>query len=385
MTAYRRAGAAALATALLHAGPTTAQDPSDPAIQLLTAETLQCEFNGMEGVITFDIDRAAGTARLIGNNGASDVVPAYAIDAVSFIERTPAGYIILTTVFAERPKPRPSRRGHPARATTAVVPASRIRGGDVTTPVNLRDDSHFSIVRVVLAVGVEPHREPPSGRSGTRGAMKIPLRRNAPGGLRFKNFDPQTTRQLLHVAYARMYRHNMVARGVDRSAAWRKGMKQLRELDAGEKSIVEFSSTAAERRKRNANCVYCSAHGSDTDHLIPRLRGGPEDADNHGPACRSCNSSKGSKDVFTWAESKGFFPLEIGKRYIRLAWLWSSRMDLLDAPLDELRAANPPFLLDIPWTDDLPTRRPNESDASSPKTLRSPQLPGLERLNRPNN
>ena len=78
--------------------------------------------------------------------------------------------------------------------------------------------------------------------------------------------------------------------------------------------------------------------------------------------CRSCNSSKGSKDVFTWAESKGFFPLEIGKRYIRLAWLWSSRMGLLDAPLDELRAADPPFLLDIPWTDDLPRRRPQRSE-----------------------
>ena len=219
----------------------------------------------------------------------------------------------------------------------------------------------------------------------TTGAMRIPLRRNGRGGWRFENFDPQTTRQLLHVAYARMYRHNMVARGVNRTAAWRKSMWQLRELDAGEKSIAEFSSTAAERRKRNPTCVYCSAHGSDTDHLIPRLRGGPEDADNQVPACRSCNSSKGSKDVFTWAETKGFFPLEIGKRYIRLAWLWSSRMELLDVPLDELRAANPPFLLDIPWTDDLPTRRPNRSDAKSPKKLRSPQLPGLKRVDRRDN
>ena len=48
--------------------------------------------------------------------------------------------------------------------------------------------------------------------------MNIPLRPNAPGGLRFKNLDPQTTRQLLQVAYARMWRHNMVSRGVNRSA-----------------------------------------------------------------------------------------------------------------------------------------------------------------------
>lgn len=53
-------------------------------------------------------------------------------------------------------------------------------------------------------------------------------------------------------------------------------------------------------------------------------------------------------------------------------------MGLVDAPLDELRAAEPPFLLDIPWTDDLPTRRPERSDCSRPKTLRSPLLPGVD-------
>ena len=195
--------------------------------------------------------------------------------------------------------------------------------------------------------------------------MNIRIRANpTPGpGFRFGNLDPQTTRQLLHIAYARMWRLNMVSRGVPRRKAHVKAVGLLKALDASQQSIVEFSSTPAERRKRNPTCVYCSADGSDTDHLIPRLRGGPEDADNHVPACRSCNSSKGSKDVFTWAESKGFFPLEIGKRYTRLEWLWSSRMGLLDARLDELRAADPPFLLDIPWTDDLPRRRPERSEA----------------------
>ena len=197
--------------------------------------------------------------------------------------------------------------------------------------------------------------------------MKIPMRSNrAPGrGFRFGDLDPQTVRQFLNVAYARMYRHNMVARGVSRSAATVKSRALLNELDAGEKSIVEFSSTAAEKRKGDRICAYCPNETTSTDHLIPRLRGGPEDADNHVPACRFCNSSKGSKDVFTWAQSKGFFPLEIGKRYIRLAWLWSSRMGLLDTPLDDLRAAEPPFLLDIPWTDDLPTQRPQRSETTS--------------------
>ena len=197
--------------------------------------------------------------------------------------------------------------------------------------------------------------------------MNIPIRANpiAGRGFRFGNLDPQTTRQLLHVAYARMWRHNMVLRGgVPRSAATVKARKLLEQLDAGQKSIVEFSATAAERRKKNPTCAYCSAEGSVSDHLIPRLRGGPEDADNHVPACRSCNSSKGSKDVFAWAASKGFFPLEIGKRYIRLAWLWSSRMGLLDASIDDLRAAEPPFLINLPWTDELPIRRPQPAPLS---------------------
>ena len=89
--------------------------------------------------------------------------------------------------------------------------------------------------------------------------------------------------------------------------------------------------------------------------------GRPEDADNHVPACRSCNSSEGSKDVFTWAASKGFFPLKIGKRYSRLAWLWSLRMGLLDATVHELRRTDPPFLVDIPWTNELPTQRPRRA------------------------
>ena len=117
--------------------------------------------------------------------------------------------------------------------------------------------------------------------------MNIPFRANpTPGpGFRFGNLDPQTTRQLLHIAYARMWRLNMMSRGVPRRKAHVKAVGLLKALDASQKSIVEFSSTAAERRKRNPACVYCSADGSDTDHLIPRLRGGPEDADNHVPAC----------------------------------------------------------------------------------------------------
>lgn len=48
-------------------------------------------------------------------------------------------------------------------------------------------------------------------------------------------------------------------------------------------------------------CVFCgSKKGLSTDHLIPRNRGGNDDADNLVLACKSCNSSRGDKGVFEW-------------------------------------------------------------------------------------
>lgn len=53
-------------------------------------------------------------------------------------------------------------------------------------------------------------------------------------------------------------------------------------------------------------CCYCGQEGKlSLDHMIPRLKGGPDAADNITYACRSCNSSKGSKDMVMWHVSKG--------------------------------------------------------------------------------
>ena len=68
------------------------------------------------------------------------------------------------------------------------------------------------------------------------------------------------------------------------------------------------------------------------------------------PACKSCNSSKGARDLFAWAELKRFFPLAATRRYLALAWRWSARAGLLDAPLEEVKALQPPFrTVGLPW------------------------------------
>ena len=48
-------------------------------------------------------------------------------------------------------------------------------------------------------------------------------------------------------------------------------------------------------------CVFCGAlENLQVDHLIPRIRGGADSADNTVWSCSTCNTSRGDKGVFQW-------------------------------------------------------------------------------------
>lgn len=48
-------------------------------------------------------------------------------------------------------------------------------------------------------------------------------------------------------------------------------------------------------------CVFCGASGNlQADHLIPRNRGGSDEADNMVQSCGACNASRGDRGVFQW-------------------------------------------------------------------------------------
>ncbi len=113
-----------------------------------------------------------------------------------------------------------------------------------------------------------------------------------------------------------------------------------------------------ERIKMTAQqaCSYCG----DTDrlcadHLIPKMRGGPDASDNLILACRRCNSSKGGRDLLEWMTAKELFPpLLLLRRYIKIVARYCEEHGPLDSPLDRLEDEAPmPFDVRL-----LPTRFP---------------------------
>lgn len=102
-------------------------------------------------------------------------------------------------------------------------------------------------------------------------------------------------------------------------------------------------------------CYYCGAKSHLTvDHLIPRIRSGPDEADNLIWACRACNSSKGGKDLLAWSTAKGVFPsVLLLRRYLKIVARFCEQHSLVDTPLDDVVVADMPFDLRL-----LPTKFP---------------------------
>ena len=82
-------------------------------------------------------------------------------------------------------------------------------------------------------------------------------------------------------------------------------------------------------------CCYCgSREHLSVDHLIATKRGGANGGDNLVWACRSCNSSKGARDVLEWlADRDEFPPLLLLRRYLKLAIELCRERNLMNEPL----------------------------------------------------
>jgi 5-methylcytosine-specific restriction endonuclease McrA len=79
--------------------------------------------------------------------------------------------------------------------------------------------------------------------------------------------------------------------------------------------LKAFRSSDAKRlfkqqiiERDNGQCRYCGCTNNLTlDHIRPKSKGGRYEASNLVAACRECNQSKGSNDVFDWFLAQPFF------------------------------------------------------------------------------
>lgn len=94
-----------------------------------------------------------------------------------------------------------------------------------------------------------------------------------------------------------------------------------------------------------SKCSYCgSPENLALDHIIAKKLGGEDGGDNLIYACRSCNSSKGSKDMMEWMKSKNLFPpLLVLRRYLKLVISYCSDNDLMGRLVDEIKNEKHPF------------------------------------------
>jgi hypothetical protein len=160
--------------------------------------------------------------------------------------------------------------------------------------------------------------------------------------------QPQTVREQIAWSYANLARaHAALSAGVQRYRVQHhiirsklyhgllNGRMAMRSLYDDERLKMTFAQA----------CYYCgSTEHLCVDHLIPRLRGGADEADNLIWACRACNSSKGGRDMLAWMAGKSMFPaLLLRRRYLKIVARYCSAHELMDRSMSELDCADMPF------------------------------------------
>jgi Pyruvate/2-oxoacid:ferredoxin oxidoreductase delta subunit len=145
----------------------------------------------------------------------------------------------------------------------------------------------------------------------------------------------KTVRELIFWEYA-----NLIAKAAGFEKNYRFIMSRYQMLRTGK---MKMSGVVRDDRKMlgcEKCCIYCgSTENLSLDHIIPLSKGGPDIISNQVYACRSCNSSKGSKDIFYWygIERKEEIPPMVISKYLKLVYDFHEQrgtLDLADINLD---------------------------------------------------
>lgn len=130
----------------------------------------------------------------------------------------------------------------------------------------------------------------------------------------------------------------------------------FKSLMNGTMNIRSFYYDEKEKIGTGQRCNYCgSGDNLSLDHIFPIKYGGRDNPENLVLACRTCNSSKGKKDLMEWMhENNEFLPILIIRRYLKLVYEYSKENNLLEKQIDSLIKEDLPFKIDH-----LPKNFPN--------------------------
>lgn len=161
----------------------------------------------------------------------------------------------------------------------------------------------------------------------------------------------RTVRDVIAWSYASLAcAHSALKAGRTKHAQtdWMIRAKLFRGLRTGQMRMGSLFDDERLKLVEQPTCAHCGGEGPMAiDHLIPRFVGGSDGGDNLVRACRSCNSSKGKRDLLVWHDIRGTFPpLMILRRYLKLVAGICAQAELLDCGVDDPRVKELPFDLD---------------------------------------
>lgn len=118
-------------------------------------------------------------------------------------------------------------------------------------------------------------------------------------------------------------------------------------LNNGDMDIKSFFDDERLKMILPQCCNYCgSTKKLAVDHLIPQKKGGIDKGENLVWACKSCNSSKSSKDLLEWMNLKGETPsILLYRRYLKLLIEYCRKYNIINETYDNALKLELPFSL----------------------------------------
>ena len=162
---------------------------------------------------------------------------------------------------------------------------------------------------------------------------------------------PTTIREQIACSYANLARaHAALERGATRYTKTDHMIRAKLQRRLVDGTMRMRSLYDDERIKMTAPqaCYYCGDRDRlCVDHLIPKMRGGPDASDNLIWSCRRCNSSKGGRDLLEWMVAKSCFPpILLLRRYIKIVARYCDERGYMDIELERLDH-EPPMPFDV--------------------------------------